>query len=282
MPRLLLFAALAGVGCATSLSATHTASTVPKGQVEASIHTGILVPAGVLATALSEGKEAVKSMAGQAGRDGTIEIPESAARSAMVAAAAIIAGPPAPVQEITVRYGVHDRVDVGLRYSGPAFRGESHVQLYRGPEWRVAAGVGVARHTFGGGLLDLLEKFDLANFKRTDVDLAVLAGIDGDLGAFYLGPKLVWSKYSSEGLLIDGDRVVVTGPSGEPLAQAPFQLGSSLLYGAVVGGRLGWKYVWVSAELGIYGSRYRPNILGTEVDLGGLVVYPTIGLAGRY
>lgn len=282
MLRLLILPALAAAGCATSLGATHTASTVPKGQVEASIHMGVLVPAGVLSTALSEGKEAIRSVATQAGDSGKVEVPENAARAAMVAAAAIIAGPPAPVQEITVRYGIHDRVDVGLRYSGPAFRGESHVQLFRGPQWRVAAGLGVARHTFGGGLLDLLEKFDLANFKRTDVDLAVLAGIDGDLGAFYVGPKVVWSKYSSEGLLIDGDRVVVTGPTGEPLAQATFDLGSSLLYGAVIGGRLGWKYVWVSAELGIYGSRYRPNILGTEVDLGGLVVYPTLGLAGRY
>lgn len=282
MPRLLVALALLAAGCATSLSATHTASTVPKGDFEFAAHSGLMAPVGVLARAFEDGRDAARQIATQAEQGGQVQVPEGTARLAMVAAAALIAGPPSLVQELTVRYGATDWLDVGFRYSGPAFRLESHAQVLKTSTWKVAAGLGVARHAFGGGLLDLLETLDLASFKRTDVDVVFIAGVDSDVGAFYFGPKFVWSKFSSDGILVKGDELAITDANGDPLAQVQFDLGSSFLYGGVVGGRIGWKYVWLSAELSVYGSRYRPNILGVEVDLGGLIIYPTVGIAGRF
>lgn len=282
MRHTLVILTLLASGCATSLGTNHTASTVPRGDFEFSVHTGLMAPVGVLVQAYEDGREAARQIAAQAEEGERTRIPVGTARLAMVASAALIAGPPSLVRELTVRYGATDWLDVGFRYSGPAFRVESHARVLKTSTWKMAAGLGVARHAFGGGLLGLLETLDLASFKRTDVDVVLLAGVDGELGAFYFGPKLIWSKFSSKGLLVDGDRLGIVDAQGEPVVQVKFDLGASLLYGGVVGGRIGWKYVWASAELSVYGSRYRPNILGVEVDLGGLVLYPTLGVAGRF
>lgn len=274
MPLRLLVLSLLATGCATSLGATHTARTLPKGKFEVTAHAGILAPIGVIKEALDAGEKVAEQMA--PGGSGTVEVDPETLKALTVAAAAVIAGPPSPVTEFSLRYGLLERVEVGGRYSGPALRLESHVQLAKDGPLDVVGGIGVARHTFDGGLLGLLGKLKLAEFKRTDLDIVVLAGRENEYGAFWFGPKAVYSAYASEGLAFD-DRALALAGGVDP----GIDLGSSLLVGGVIGARLGFKHVWLSAELGIYGSRYSPTVLNETVDLGGLVVYPTIGIATR-
>jgi hypothetical protein len=279
---LLAVALVLSSGCATSLSSGHSAQVLKKGQWEANAGMGVMVPLGVLGKAIDGGQAAAKAIAAKSAQSGQVKVDEETALAAAATAAVLVVSPPAPVNELTLRYGLLDGLDVGLRLSGPAIRGEVHGQVYDGPEWKVAAGVAVARHTFESPLLDLLDKFSLAQFHRTDVEFELLGGREWDFGAIYAGPKLVYSRFSSEGLLVHGDQISVenAGPASNVAIQ--FDLGHSLIYGGLLGGRVGWKYLFVTAELGVYGSSFAPMILGKARDLGGLIVFPMLGIVGRY
>lgn len=144
----------------------------------------------------------------------------------------------------------------------------------------MGAGLGVARHAFESSALDLLDKFKLASSGRTDLEAELVVGREWEYGALVFGPKAVWSHFRAEGLLVNDDKVYVPGIDGAPVMEL-LDLGSSWIYGGFVGGRVGYKYVWLTAELGVYGSKFTPRVLGEERNLGGLVVFPQIGIAVR-
>lgn len=279
--RLLAALVLFTSACATSVGSHHAPRVLPKGQFEATLGTGALVPVGVLAELASTGVDAAKQIAAtQAGTDRQVAVDADTAERAAIASAALVVSPPAAITDLTVRYGLFERVELGLRLSGPAVRGEAHAQLYAG-EWNVLAGLGVGRHAFGSPLLDLLEKLSIASFTRTDVDFTLLAGREWEYGSLSIGPKAVLSRFHAEGLLVNDDKVVVPNADGTAGPEV-LDLGSSLLVGGLVGGRVGWKYAWFTAELGVYHAAFTPVVLGKARNLGGLVVFPTLGFVFRY
>jgi hypothetical protein len=274
-----LLACVLLAGCATSLASGHAPRTLEKGRLEATAATGALVPAGVLVRMVDAGLAAGKRIS-ETPKDAVgVAVDEATARDAAVAAAALVVVPPAPISELTVRYGITDRVEAGLRLSGPAVRAEGHVQLLRG-DWNLVAGLGAARHAFESSALDLLDKFKLASFGRTDLEAELVIGREWAYGALVFGPRAVWSHFRAEGLLVNDDKVYVPGLDGASAVEV-LDLGSSWIYGGFVGGRVGYKYVWLSAELGVYGSTFTPRVLGEERNLGGLVVFPQLGLVVR-
>jgi hypothetical protein len=265
-------------GCAASLSATRRAHVVPKGKFEITAGYGINVPVGAIVTLVTEGKEAAK---GIQYNDGKPTIDEKSAVSLATAAAAILVEPPAPVAEFNLRYGLIDRMDVGLRYAGSTLRAEAFGQIIDKP-WGLSGGIGLARHTFDSSLLSLLGDLHIAEYKRTDLDAALLYGREWMLGAFYFGPKFMYSHYSGDGLLVKDNQIIVKRPDGTGEQVVALDLSHSFTYGGLVGGRLGYKYVFFTAELGIYGSTFKPVVLGQRKDLGGLIVYPSFGVVVNF
>jgi hypothetical protein len=263
-------------GCASSLGVMRGPRVVEKFHVEAVGANGISLPVGMAWGAANDAVAIVSEVnAGvQQGRPPNVSA-EQGIRLGTVAAAFLVQ-PPAWVPELNVRTGVWDRVDVGLRVSGLSLRFDTGVQLYEGPDWKVLATGGVARHFFGGDLLNFLSDVKLARFERTDFDLGVVVGQAWEFGAIYFGPKLVLSHFVTDGLLLKEKRIQV-GPVEAPV-DLGFDLGNAYAYGAVAGMRVGWKYVFFTAELGVYGSSFRPRVLGQTFDLGGLVVFPTVGI----
>lgn len=267
---------LAG-GCAASLSEGRPAKVLEPGQWEVGFGVGVLAPVGVIQRAIDNSIDEAKEIAKKQASGEEIEVDLRPAVTAAVGAVAIMTTPPAPMHQLDVRYGLVKRLDVGFRYSGATLRAEAHGQIFDGGTWKVLGGLGLGRQTFESLVLDILDMLELANFKRTDVDASVLVGREWEYGAVWFGAKAMYSKYSAEGLLAHDNRVVVTDASGKHVFS--LELGHSLLAGGIAGGRVGWKYVWLVGELGVHGSRYRPEIMGEEHDLGGLVVFPMVGAA---
>ncbi len=277
LPAFLMVVVL--TGCATSLSSGHAPRVLPKGKFETGVATGALLPVGMISGMVDSGVDAARRISqGSRGPDG-VTVDEQTAKDAALAVAVLSVQPPAAITEFTVRYGILDWWEAGLRLSGPAIRLETHGQILRG-DWNLVGGIAAARHAFDSPVLGLLDTLKLADFSRSDVEATLIAGREWRYGSLSFGPKAVWSKFSIGGLLSDGERVVVPRPDGG----APLELltlDSSWLVGGFVGGRVGWKYVWLTAELGLYRAWFAPTVLGERRDLGGLVVFPQIGLTVR-
>jgi len=275
-------------GCATSLSATHRAKVLGRGDWEIVTGYGANLPVGAVWTAGSEIIDAGKAAAGEIRQahdcNCDVKVDEAKAKRAGVAAALLVAQPPSFTSpEVTVRVGLGARLEAGFRYSGPALRGELAGQLIDGGDtgWDVGLVAGYQHHTFDGWLLEVLDTLNLASFSRDDFDAALIVGKSWKAGSFYFGPKLQYQRFSADGLLAKDDKVVVPGVDGryEPLE---ISLGRGFVYGGVIGGRVGWKYVFFTTELGVYGSDFKPRVAGETYDLGGLIVYPAIGLVANW
>jgi hypothetical protein len=50
----------------------------------------------------------------------------------------------------------------------------------------------------------------------------------------------------------------------------------------VVGGRAGYKHIYVTAEIDVYQGFYNPSLFNQQAKLSGLVVYPMVGLAAPF
>lgn len=270
---------LVGPACATSLGANRAASVVPRGHVEAVGAEGISLPVGLAWGAVNDAVAIVTQVGEGVDKGELPRVDPNAAIRLGTAAAALLVQPPSSVQELNVRTGIWEGVDLGLRISGLSLRLDTGVQLHTGTRWKVLGTAGVARHFFGGEVLNFLSQVRLARFERTDYDAGVIVGREWATGAVYAGPKVIFSHFLAEGLLFQEKRIRV-GPVEAPL-DLGFELGNAWAYGGVAGVRVGWQYVFLTAELGIFGSSFRPRVLGRRFDLGGLIVFPSVGVVVR-
>lgn len=281
-PLLLVFAlgVCAGAGCATSLGSTRTAAVLKPGHVEAHYGSGISLPVGLAWSTASAAFDAAKHVYDTTQQGQPPQLDLETAQNLGVAVAAFLLQPPSLVQSFDVRAGVVDRLDVGLRLSGSAVRLETFGQLHDSETWKVALGGGFSWFYAGGGIFDWLSQTHLASFSRFDVDAALLFGQGSDFVHVWFGPKVLMSQFQSSGILFGTERVQVIPGQNLPAVDLDVELGRAWMYGGVAGIRLGWKYLFVSAELGVFGSTFNPRILGRTFDLGGLILYPSLGIAG--
>jgi hypothetical protein len=282
VPLLALALALAP-GCATTLSTMQTARTLAPGQVQVSGGMGVFLPVGnlirVVDTGKDQGREARDAV--EEGRPYTLS--EEAQQKLLTAGVSLMVAPPGANPELMVRVGVVDRVDVGLRYSGISLRADAKVQLFHGGDdarsYDVALGLGAARHFFSSPVLDVLEVVEMGDFSRYDVEVPLYVSVDfGDIFKLYGAPKYVYSHTRLDARLVDYSQ------QGKPVsgfdASLPATVGSHFV-GSTVGMALGYRYVYLFAELtGGYVS-CKPNLFGAERQLGGVTFYPAFGLAVR-
>jgi hypothetical protein len=272
------------VACATPLSASHTARVLAPGQLEVSLGTGMNLPAGAYLRLAGPVASEINSIVQQIRRKQQVVFHPDKDLYIGVGAALTLANLPAQVTEIAVRYGVLRRLDVGLRYSGDVWRGEVFGQVYNGATWKIAAGVGVAHRSFDHGLAGVLKDFDLLSVSQTDLDWTLLAGRDWTYGAVYFGPKVVFSKYTAQGSLMGSNEVHINVLGNQLDSSLPLglDLRQSWLTGVVIGGRAGYKHIYVTAEIDVYQAFYNPILFSQQAKLSGLVLYPTVGLAAPF
>lgn len=290
VPLLALGLALTS-GCATTLSTMQTARPLAPGQVQVTGGLGIFLPVGnlirVVDAGIDQGREARDAV--DDGR--SYDLDEEAQQRLLTAGVALMVAPPGVNPELMVRVGVVDRVDVGLRYSGISLRADAKVLLLHGGgeqegrmevgqrSYDVALGLGVARHFFSSPVLDVLEIVQMGDFSRYDLEVPLYVSADfGDIFKLYGAPKYVYSRTRLDERLVDYSQqgAPVTGFD----AALPATVNSHFV-GSTVGMALGYRYVYVFAELTGGYVICNPTLFGAERKLGGVTFFPSFGLAVR-
>ncbi len=292
LPVLLLALGLAlAPGCATSLSTLQTARTLAPGQVQVTGGMGVFIPVGNIVRVVDTGIDQ-----GEAARDAVEEdrpytLSEEDQQKLLTAGVALMVAPPGVNPELMVRVGVVDRVDVGLRYSGISLKADAKVLLFHGGDseggrmapgqrsYDVARGLGVARHFFSSPVLDVLEVVQMGDFSRYDVEVPLYVSADfGDIFKLYGAPKYVYSHTRLDARLVDYSR------QGKPVsgfdASLPATVGSHFV-GSTVGLSLGYRYLFLFAELTGGYIFCNPTLFGVERRLGSVTFFPSFGLAVR-
>jgi hypothetical protein len=289
MRLFLLLALLVATGCASSLSSLQTAKPLAPGQFQVSGGMGVFVPAGQLTVLAEQGIRQGRAIYDAVQAEQPYALSEADAVTLLTAGAALAVAPPGTNNELMVRGGLVDNVDLGLRLTTNSVRLDGKWRLAHSgtasPALRehertsldLAIGLGVSRHLFKSPVLDALQVVKIDDFSRYDVEVPLYLSLDlGDIFKAYAVPKYVFSHtrmdeklvdFSQEGKDVTGFDVVL-----------PARVNSHFA-GATLGVALGYKYVHVYAELTAGYTHSRPLFFGQERDLGGVTLYPAIGIA---
>jgi hypothetical protein len=263
-------------GCAPSLSSFQPAHVAPKGHVSAELGSDLSLPTGALANTY----DAAKTLA-SAGKSRMLTEQEKV--QLFVAGTNLALSPPAVVNHLAVNYVPAERWEVGARYSSSAFRlgGRRQLLLQEQSGYDLTVGLGVQRWSYGFPIGDIIDIVRLEAFTRWSLDLPVVAGFHTDFYRVWGGPRLAWSTYSSE--LVISAPGQAGGVASEDLARVE---GSALFVGAQAGAAIGYKMLFVAAELTVVrmiGSA-RLDVFGrrVEADTGTFILYPGLALLGEF
>lgn len=289
-PSLALIAALS-TGCATTLSTHQLAKTVDPGHVEATIGMGGYIPAGSSLSAVDQARVVAQGLIDAAANHTTYAVSEAEREKLITAGLALFILPPSPSQELSVRTGILESWDAGLRYSVNAVRADTKYRLVHrdnGPDvvpegknsFDVAVGLGVSKYLFSNPVIDVLDFVQLGDFSRWDVEVPVYLSWEwGYVFRAYLAPKYVFSYTELD------ENLVTTSDLAAYVTGLDLSLQESIamhFFGASAGLMVGYRWAWVSLELTGGYTYARPVVLGQRRDIGGLTLYPSVALNSRF
>ncbi|HZH17759.1 MAG TPA: hypothetical protein VE057_25630 [Archangium sp.] len=292
MRLLLLLVLLTATGCASTLSTMQTAKPLAQGQFQVSGAVGVFTPVGQLGTLINEGIRQGEAIHDTVRSGAPYHLEESEAQRLLGVGMALAVAPPGPANELMIRTGLleSNTLDVGLRLSTTSVRFDGKVRLVHGgtpedsslPDYQrksydLAIGVGYSRHLFKSPVLDALEIVKIDEFSRWDLEVPVYLSMDlGDIFKLYAAPKYIYSRTSLDSRLVD------VSQEGQDVSGFDLSLPAEVtshFYGASVGFALGFRYVHLFAELTGGYTDCRPVVFGQRRDLGGVTLYPSIGIA---
>ncbi|WP_375765116.1 hypothetical protein NR798_25710 [Archangium gephyra] len=287
-----LLALLLATGCASTLSTMQTAKPLARGQIQVSGAVGVFTPVGQLGTLINEGIVQGKAIHDTVRSGEPYHLEEAEAQRLLGVGMALAVAPPGPANELMIRTGLleSNTLDLGLRLSTTSLRFDGKVRLAHGgdpeddslPDYQrksydLALGVAYSRHVFKSPVLDALEIVKIDDFSRWDLEVPVYLSMDlGDIFKLYAAPKYIYSRTSLDSRLVDVSR------EGQDVSGFDLSLPAEVtshFYGASVGFALGYKYVHLYAELTGGYTDCRPVVFGQRRDLGGVTLYPSIGIA---
>ena len=281
---------LVGSGCATNLSTLQTAKTLRPGQLRIGGGVGVYIPAGQVASAIGEGVKQAKDGITALQNKENYNVSQEDQEAMLTTAFALAVLPPSTSYEINARYGVVENLDVGLRYGLNALRADAKYRLIHagGHEgegeggrrsFDLAIGLGVSKYFFSNPVLDVLEKVKLVSFSRYDVEVPLYISADfNPYFGIYFAPKYVYSHTSVEMALLE---IVEACGCVEQRLQLPTNVDMHFV-GATGGLRAGLPRLSFYAELTGGNTFVNPMIMGKPRNLGGVTLYPSIGLAGTF
>jgi hypothetical protein len=306
MQRLFLVVPLLASGCATTLSTMDTARTTPPGHVRAEAAMGVFVPAGPIGRLLDVGFDTADDL--KAGK--VTSLTAEQAEKVYEAAVATVVMPPAAVQEVALRTGIAENLDAGLRLSTTALRLDAkfrflHVGEDRAPEdpkerarapvgWpsnpgishHMSVGASVSKYFFSSFVFDVLDYVQLGDFSRWDFEFPLLYTVEvKDFLTFYGGLKYVLTRFSMDENLVNISKLVASLANAPPPTD---QVNSKTHFvGGTAGLGVGYRYVFLYLELTGGYTSCKPRLYSfidgqlRERDLGGVTLYPALGLVVR-
>lgn len=279
--RQLLLVVVVAVGavllaaCAPALSTFTPAPVSPQGHFRGATAIGVSIPTGPLSDFVDRAEDLSK--AAVEGRDLTDEEVGDLFESTT----GLLLNLPSVAFELQGRYGIAKRVDLGLRLALPgAIRLDGRYQFIKNQGRAFAASVGLGLTYYSLEIPvppPIDEVITVDDFTRFELDVPLLFGWSNEIGHVWFGPKLVLSTYS----------VAMSADLGAEVELASVS-GTAVYYGLQIGGAIGYKYVWVSAELTIAGMSGSADVelqaLGVTLkpSFSGAVIYPAFGLIFQF
>lgn len=264
--------AVSGIGCAPVLS-TFTPAAVTPGPLHfrGSLGVGASVPIGSLSN-LADTLEASNRQVQGGGR-----LSQADTERLYNAVAGVILAPPGASPEAQARAGLGRGFDVGIRTTFGDFRVDGRYQILRaeaGAPLDLSVGLGLSWGGFSYPVSSVSDVLDIQDYRRLAAEVPVLAGWSGRFGAFWFGPKLLANSY----------RTSITVRVGGDETRALALDGASLYVGGQVGGMIGYRWIFLAAELTVMGMTGGAQVnvgngaFQSNPTYGGVVVAPTVGL----
>jgi hypothetical protein len=309
MRLLLLSAAVFATGCATTLSTFQTARPLEKGHLQLTGGMGIYAPLGptvtVVGQAIKQGERITTAIA----NNEQVTLSEEDQQELLTAGIALAVMPPGQGQELSVRAGLAENFDMGFRYSVNALRLDAKYRVghsgdeipsasqYRlwgklpedapKPEYKpdmrsmdIALGLAVSKYLFKNPVFDVLEFVQLGDFSRWDIEVPVYLSMTfGDIFSLYAAPKYIYSHTSLDEKLVNYSQQG-SNITGLDLA-LPAEVHTHFI-GATGGLALGYRYVHVMLELTSGYTICNPWVFGRQRSLGGVTLYPGVGVSLKY
>lgn len=269
-PLCLASAAALALGCGPILSTMTPAQVTPHHSVRAAGGFGASVPAGQIVDAI----DTVVTLAGRVSRNEALTPAEQNTLASQ--AVGLVFSPPTLSYEFQARYGFLPRWDAGLRLVGSNVRADARFQVLsteRGAPLDLSVGAGLGLGLTGLSLGSVVESvISVDDYRVFTVDVPVLAGWSGRFGHLWFGPKVVAGFHGT------GMSVRVSSAETRVLDVS----GTTFHYGALVGGAVGYRWVWVAFELSVLGMNGSASITfpggSYAPTFGGVVVAPSFAL----
>ncbi len=286
----LLVAGLVAQGCATTLSTLQTGKTLEPGHVRVAAGMGFYVPAGQAVKIAGEGTDLMSRMKTAVEKNQPFTWTADDEQTLLTTGVALAVLPPSSMAELSLRVGVIDNLDVGLRYSTNALRLDAKFRFFhdgeemtdspvdpKGRSTDLAVFAGGSKYLFKNPIFDALEFVKMGEFSRWDVEGGFVLSHDFNkyLGV-YGAPKYLFSRTTMDETLVrvtqDGSGIVKTDVAMPAVVDMHF-------VGATAGLRVGIPQVSLFLELTFGTTFAKPMILGARRDLGGATLYPAGGIA---
>ena len=264
--RLFLLLALATTGCSTALSTMQPADTLRAGGWHIGGGAAVSIPVTRIVDALDQ----AGTIGNKYRMDATYQPTAEEQRQVFDAAVGLALSAPGVTYDVMIRYGIIDRLDAGVRWTTTGLHLDLKFQFLRNGGWDGSISAGYAWHFFEGFLFDVLDYLHVADYSRHDLEVPVILGRRlGKWGYVWGGPKYVMARYS----LV----------AGIPNVTQPFASSGFIHYiGGFAGFGVGYRWVYVFAELTVMDMIASPEILGKPVDIGGAIVVPALGIMARF
>jgi hypothetical protein len=260
--------------CAPSLATLQTAQVAPRGHATAAMGLEVGVPIGTLPAFISVGR----GLARQGQRGNTLTDAQKwqvfdAGVNLLLEGATVGA-------DFALTYTPLDRFEVGLRYTGGAWRVGFRYQLLdhlRAP-FDLTVGVGLSRFAYPLPLSNDLPGLSIDDFSRWQLDIPILVGTSRDWFRVWGGPKVLLTSFSTQlRLSLPNDDIV-----------ARFD-GDASFVGAQGGFAIGYRKLFVAFELTLaegFGTAHltAPSLSPPTHDttLSNFVVFPALGFLGEF
>lgn len=273
-----------GSGCTTSLTNMAPARTFEAGQGQAAVGYQFDVHTQSFTAVYRAGEAVVDEIRGISD-DEFIE--EETLRRLLDVALLLQLFPIGGAPEVQARLGVWDGllegVDIGFRTNGNVYKGDVRVQLFESADEAFAISAQMGYGYNKSVVRTLVTWVTLTDFKRHDLDWQLNFGYElGDWARFYISPRYLYSRVSTEASLADflqrrlPERIREWDPNQYFPATALHYVG--LNWGMM----FGYRYAFFNLDVSAFRVLFRPEVLGSVRDYDGWVLAPTLGVNLRW
>lgn len=230
---------------------------------------------------LSKSYQVGKALYEQAEQENT-ELTEREARMLLDSGIVWALHYPSTSVELLGRYGVSNDIleglDVGLRTNFSAWKADAKLQLWENEKQAWAFNLGYGKDF--SMVSSQVEWLTMTSFSRQDVDMSLIwGGRPTEKFDIYLGPRVLYSKIDTSAKISDQLQALIPESLSSYNPSKLFFDESMFYYGGTMGGKVGYKDVYLNLELNTFWVDVQPMVWGEKRDHSGLMISPVIGIS---